>query len=135
MGSSRPWADMLYACDYRWWRYSDGWKDFQGLRVCLDPRACDPKQHPDWNVRLIRCEKNTDDLLIPGHPKYRPGMIGWGSNSGFGAVNIAVQRGVKSIILVGFDLNLALGSHWHGAHPGKLGNPREASIRPLEASA
>lgn len=118
-----PWADIHYACDYRYWRFSEGWKAFEGMRVCLDPHACNKVRHPDWNIHLIQCAKNSDAIILD-----RPGTIGWGSNSGFGAINIAAQLGVKAMILVGFDMSLHAGLHWHGPHAPKLGNPRQANL-------
>lgn len=53
------------------------------------------------------------------------GEIGWGGNSGFGAVNLAVQFGVNRIILVGFDCRIDKGRHWHADHPISLNNPTE----------
>lgn len=48
-----------------------------------------------------------------------------GGNSGFQALNLAVQFGAKRIILVGFDMRLDLGVHWHGPHGKGLNNPRD----------
>lgn len=118
-----PWADMLYACDYRWWNAVNGCPEFTGLKVSIDTRATDRGQHPEWNVLRVRCDKTHDNLELE-----RPGMIGWGGNSGFGAINIAAQLGVAKIILVGFDMSLHAGLHWHGIHPPKLGNPRELQL-------
>lgn len=53
-----------------------------------------------------------------------------GGNSGFQALNLAVQFGAKRIILVGFDMRLDHGVHWHGPHGKGLNNPRD----PLFAS-
>lgn len=118
-----PWADILYAGDFPWWRAYDGCPEFQGLKITIDRRASDRQEHPDWNVVHLRCEKNTDELLL--NPK---GLIGWGMNSGFGAVNIAAQLDVKNIILVGYDMSLHAGSHWHGVHLPRMGNPRESQL-------
>lgn len=56
------------------------------------------------------------------------GEIGWGSNGGFQAINLAVQFGATRIILVGFDMSIDKGVHWHGKHPSPLSNPRQASV-------
>lgn len=56
------------------------------------------------------------------------GEIGWGSNGGFQAINLAVQFGAAQILLVGFDMNLRNGVHFHGRHPPGLNNPRQASV-------
>lgn len=58
----------------------------------------------------------------------RFGEIGWGSNGGFQALNLAIQFGASRIILVGFDMSLRKGVHWHGSHAPGLSNPRQASV-------
>ena len=118
-----PWADMLYGCDFGWWKAYDGCPEFKGLKVTIDRRASDRQEHPDWGVFHLRCEKNTDKLLL--EPK---GLLGWGSHSGFGALNIAAQLDVKNIILVGFDMSLDVAAHWHGVHPDRMGNPRQSQL-------
>lgn len=49
------------------------------------------------------------------------GTIGWGGNGGFHAVNLALQFRVKKIILIGFDMRIDLGIHWHGPNNGIKG--------------
>jgi hypothetical protein len=56
------------------------------------------------------------------------GEIGWGGNSGFGAINLAVQFGARRIILVGFDMRIDKGIHWHGPHKGGLTNPNAKNV-------
>lgn len=51
------------------------------------------------------------------------GTLGAGGNSGFQAVNLAVQTGAARVALIGFDMNLAGGIHWHGRHKPGLNNP------------
>jgi hypothetical protein len=41
---------------------------------------------------------------------------------------LAVQFGLKKIILLGFDMTLQNGIHWHGRHGGHLQNPRQAGV-------
>lgn len=55
-------------------------------------------------------------------------MVGWGSNGGFQAVNLAVQFKPRRILLVGFDCSIEKGVHFHGSHPSPLNNPRQASV-------
>ena len=67
------------------------------------------------------------------------GRIGWGGNGGFQALNLAVQFGAVRIILVGYDMTLDHGVHWHGKHPKGLHNPVPGAVarwrRVLEKSA
>lgn len=110
-----PWADVLYACDGKWWEKNNGVPAFQGIKVSQDKRAC--RLFSDVNyVQLV----NRSEELITD----RPGCIASGSraggNSGFQALNLTVQFGAKRILLVGFDMH---GEHWHGRHPSGLNNP------------
>lgn len=56
------------------------------------------------------------------------GTLGWGGNSGFHALNLAVQFGVKRIALVGFDMRCDKGLHWHGSHEKGLNNPTPGNV-------
>lgn len=56
------------------------------------------------------------------------GVVGWGSNGGFQAINLAVQFGARRILLAGFDCSIEKGLHFHGSHPSPLNNPRQASV-------
>lgn len=58
-----------------------------------------------------------------------PGVIGWGSNSGFQAVNLAVQFGVKAVLLAGFDMHAKNGVHFFGKHERPLHNPTEQTLQ------
>jgi hypothetical protein len=78
---------------------------------------------PGWGVHRVIVERDQDRLLIGNF-----GVIGWGGNSGFGALNLAVQFGARRIVLVGFDMRLDQGIHWHGAHPQGLNNPQSAYV-------
>jgi hypothetical protein len=58
----------------------------------------------------------------------RPGEVGWGGNGGFHALNLACQFGARKIVLVGFDMTLQGGTHWHGRHAPGLNNPKSGSV-------
>ena len=74
-------------------------------------------------MHLVTWSRKRDELLTD-----RPGVIGDGGNSGFQALNIAVQFGARKIILVGFDMRLDAGVHWHGKHPRGLNNPGDHNL-------
>lgn len=57
-----------------------------------------------------------------------PGAVGWGHNGGFQAINLAIQFGARIIVLVGFDMSLTHGVHWHGRHPAGLNNPKVSNV-------
>lgn len=116
-----PWADVLYACDLKWWNWhksSEAIKanyhftgqsalDFAGLKVTPDVQAA----------------KQFDQLLlIKGEHKEGlstdPGVVHYGSNSGYQALNLAVLFGAPRIILLGYDMQFTdSASHWFGDHP------------------
>jgi hypothetical protein len=112
-----PWADILYACDYAWWKNHKGVPEFKGLKVSQDPEACRAFK----NINRVECVRARDDMLLT-----RPAQIGWGGNSGFHAVNLAAQFGAAKVVLVGYDLRLDLGLHWHEKHQGN--NPMTKNV-------
>lgn len=78
--------------------------------------------------------RGCDEILVD-----QPGVLGDAGNSGFQAVNLAVQLGARRLLLIGFDMRLDLGIHWHGKHGRGLNNPTEANVakwrRILDAAA
>lgn len=109
-----PWADMIYAVDDRWWRlYGDGLRDYAGLKVSRDSNTCEV-----YNLKHIKVIRGSNILMMQ-----EMGVVGGGANSGFQALNLMVQCGVKLILLIGFDMRLDHGDHWHGRHPPPLSNP------------
>lgn len=104
-----PWADVLYSCDGAWWNHHKGVPEFQGERVTLDLGA-----HNQFGATFI--PHSNDITFIDGK------AIGTGGNSGFQAIALAVQRGAKKVILLGYDMGFSGGrkSHWFGDHPGAL---------------
>jgi hypothetical protein len=116
-----PWADVLYSCDGPWWRLNKGAPQFAGLKLTHDKTAC--REFP--GVQLVTIEKvHGDDLLLD-----QPSFIGAGGNSGFQAINLAVQFGATAVMLIGFDCSIEFGAHWHGRHPSPLTNPCESNIK------
>lgn len=118
-----PWADVVYGCDAAWWQNdAKGLPNFDGLKLCYAPEVC--KAFKD--VYRFDIKKTTHNILTD-----QPGVIGSGGNSGFQALNIAVQFGATGIILIGFDMNSRDSSlHWYG-HNKWLGssNPIEFNFR------
>lgn len=74
-------------------------------------------------MRVVEVVRSEDRLLVDFF-----GTIGWGGNSGFAALNLAVQFGARRLVLVGFDMRLDRGMHWHGAHGPELHNPNREVI-------
>lgn len=81
-------------------------------------------QENTWGLKKVDSIKSRDDLLTGFF-----GVIGWGGNSGFHALNLAVQFGANPIILVGYDMRLDYGIHWHGPHTEPLlSNPSDGNV-------
>lgn len=117
-----PWADVLFACDLVWWKRYGPTLPFDGLRLSTDKNSCEPRQ--PWGVQQVMLERPSDKLNL-----IRYNCVGWGGNSGFQALNLAVQFGCLKIILVGYDMTTQHGLHWHGAHPRGMNNPTEINVR------
>lgn len=101
-----PWADMLYAADAGWWAHNPDALGFAGLKVSVSP------------VNGVCRLRNTGVLGFDPDPT----AVRTGGNSGYQAVHIAAQAGAARILLLGFDMTAARGSHWHGDHPAPLRN-------------
>lgn len=114
-----PWADALYACDFAWWKSFDGVPDFAGLKLSADRKV---RQH-GWDVHHITVRRGVDRLEL-----IQLGTVGWGGNSGFHALNLAVQMNPAKIVLLGYDMTIAHGVHWHGNHSAGLNNPTRESV-------
>lgn len=115
-----PWADIGYACDLSWWaRYHDQLADFGGLKLTVDKAAC--RRFSD--LHPVGLNKNSDRLEV-----MRFGTVGWAGNSGFHCLNLAVQFLAAKIILVGYDMTLSHGVHWHGRHPDGMNNPSDGNV-------
>jgi len=115
-----PWADVLYGCDGAWWRKNAGVSEFDGLRVAQD--ATIAAQFPDINQ--VKCRRGIARIITD-----KTGDIGDGRTSLFQAINLVVRAGPPRVIgLVGADMRLDYGIHWHGPHGEGLNNPRETTI-------
>lgn len=94
---------MLYACDANWWAKTGfNWRAFPGVRV-----AATAGPHIDEGVERVSLSGNT---VLTG----MPGRIGGGGNSGFQALNLLAQLGVKTVAMIGIDMDKANPTHWHG---------------------
>jgi hypothetical protein len=112
-----PWADVVYGCDPAWWRNCMGLSNFKGLKVA--------HRSAFSTVQQIKIDTPKDCLLTT-----EPGVIGCGGNSGFQALNLAVQFGAKRILLIGFDMSDRHGVHWFGRANGDgRSNPGEWNFK------
>jgi hypothetical protein len=107
-----PWADVVYACDARWW-------DVYAAEVGATCPDADR-----WTAELPARERHgvshIPNFRCPGLYR-RPGAINQGVNSGYQAIGLAYQFGAARIILLGYDMQQTGGkSHHHGDHPKGL---------------
>lgn len=127
-----PEADLLYACDERWWTAHGGVRQFAGQRWTQSTNRgleCAAR----FGLRVVES--------VPGdQPSDDPARITQGCNSGFQAVNLAALAGARRIILLGFDMgNSPSGrKHFFGDHDGATLNVASAFhlfIRAFNAAA
>jgi hypothetical protein len=116
-----PFADVLYSCDAEWWKLQGGEaKKFTGIRLGFEV-AMDGVHR--INIRKQGVEY-VHDLQF-----HEPGLLGSGGNSGFQCINLAAQFGAIGIGMIGFDMRLDQGMHWHGVHRSPMRNPDEERCR------
>lgn len=112
-----PWADVLYACDQKFWDEHCGVPAFAGQKWT----QCELSEKR-WGLNRV------SGLDRPGL-SFDPEWIHYGANSGYQALNLAVLLGVTQIVLLGFDMQAADGKrHWFGDHPEGMNNPTEDSF-------
>ena len=119
-----PWANMLYGCDAQWWYKRRGqWVGFNknGLKITQDRTTGELLINED--IKRVFAVRGSEHLLLG-----QPGYIGWGGNSGFQALNLAMHFEPAKIILVGYDMSLKNGEHWHGRHANGLHNPKPGHV-------
>lgn len=114
-----PWADVHYACDVRWWQTYARLPEVQtfgGKRVCL---KCPGMEPPDG----VEPQEWRDGAGLGTE------IIHTGSNSGYQAINYAYLQGARTIVLLGYDMQLTDGkTHHHGDHPAGLNNPNARTL-------
>lgn len=102
-----PFADVLYACDYKWWNVHFEDIDFKGELWTQDLRA-----KRDFGLSWV-LGRNKSGLGSD--------CVHFGGNSGYQAINLAYLWGAKRILLLGFDCKAVDGkTHWFGQHPNGL---------------
>lgn len=98
-----PWADMLYACDMKWWdHYIDDVKaTFQGERWS-QVQATSRDMQGEIRRHHKRGVHHVISLSEPGFST-TPGTVHTGGSSGYQAIQLAVHRDASEICLLGFD--------------------------------
>jgi hypothetical protein len=109
-----PFLDFFYACDNRWWGiHHDKVMDWGGSK------------NGYWCTETVTKKAYPDLKLITGRGgngwSNDQSLIHYGSNSGYQITNIAYLLGIKTMILVGFNMMVVNKlSHFFGDHPQGL---------------
>lgn len=104
-----PFADMLYACDTKWW---DAYYE-EVIRVVTPTTLLFTQDKP----AAQKYELGYIASVSARGLSRKPGLIHQGMSSGFQAINLAFLAGVRDFVLLGYDCR---GTHWHGDHPPPL---------------
>lgn len=105
-------ADVLYACDNRWWQaHINKLGDFSGELWSPDVNACKKYEQINY-IYGEHGEGLAKDKII------------YGGNSGYQAICLAYLFGASKVLLLGYDMSISEGkSHWFGDHPAGLQVP------------
>lgn len=115
-----PEADVLYACDRAWWEHHKGCPDVAGERWTSHSLAPKNDKREIAGRFGLRVVEGADRLGFSRDP----GLIHYGNNSGYQAVNLAILWGADPIVLVGFDMRRVDGrTHFFGEHKSPLRPP------------
>lgn len=97
-----PWADALFAMDKQWWdkHGAEARATFSGERFSTNPL---PVNYGVQRLTADRCKSY--------------------GNSGAACIALAIARGARRVIMLGYDCQHTGGvTHWHGSHPKGLGD-------------
>lgn len=118
-----PFADLLYACDAAWWNLHKG-TNFAGEKWSSQHQRLERGQ--PVNEKKDLAKKYGLQLIHGRHVdgfSFEPGIIHYGSNSGFQALNLVLLFGATEIVMVGYDMRTVGGKrHFFGNHPRTLNN-------------
>lgn len=115
---------MVYGCDKPWWEYRKGLPDFKGHKVTWSGHGL---EYPGMRrIEIVKAGAKYSQAVEMG----KVGVVGGGGNSGFQAMNLAIQFGARRILLVGFDMTAATGGlHWYGRNAWKdANNPHDTTF-------
>lgn len=117
-----PFADLLWGCDARWWHWDSGQRalsQFVGVVATQDGRAVAEFPRLKWLEASEDTTQPVDSAARHGGFDARPGYVRTGRNGGYQALHLAVQRGARRVLLLGYDQRPAPDgrTHWHEPHP------------------
>lgn len=107
-------CDLLYAADVSWWMHEDNLWALSAEAVLVTASVSVPF-------------RKVNKIEVTGLHGYDPvvGQIRTGANSGYQAIHLAIQSGASKVLVLGVDMTLKHGVHWHGPHKNGLSNPSE----------
>lgn len=120
-----PWADKLYGCDAKWWNAYNGVPGFAGEKWSTHGLG------NSGNDKTEVAEKYGINLVYGTQAdhagfSFDPGLIHYGNNSGFQAINLALLLGATYVVLVGYNMQCVDNRvHFFGDHPKPLFNKRD----------
>jgi hypothetical protein len=115
-----PFAQVLYGCDAKWWRFHKGAQSFAGEKWTSHGPASSNDKSPILETFGLKSVAGFQGEQFSTNPDH----IYYGSNSGFQAVGLAILFGARRIVMVGFDMRHHKGKHhFFGNHPAPLHNP------------
>jgi len=85
---------------------AEKWENFKGIKIFARPNN---GWIFDGNVYLVENSGKVSDNIDEG--------IDHGTNSGYGALMLAVALGCKSIFLLGYDMTVKESPNWHEGYP------------------
>lgn len=103
-----PWAHIVYAADFTWWKANISAVRAAGLSAELWTVSLQSARA--FKLRFIQPERK------PGLSR-DPSRVRTGMHSGYSSINLAFHLGARRILLLGYDMQRTDGkSHWHGDH-------------------
>jgi len=101
-----PGAEAVYFSDLRFWNWNK------------DALLSHPGRKASCMRKLRHPEIDSYETTGISGLEINPGKIRHGNSSGYAAINVAVHRGAKEIVLLGFDMRFIDGHcHWHDGYP------------------
>lgn len=122
-----PFADAMYGCDVKWWSLHKNCAGFTGEKWSTheDDRDRDQDKLSIADEYGLRCVRGMDGDEF----SFDPEVIRYVSNSGAQAIGLALLKGCRRIVLVGFDMRSVDGKqHFFGDHPAPMHNRTDYEV-------
>ena len=115
---------MLYACDSDWWASESGQRALRQFKGEKWTQCIQSAEQYKLNWVQSKNGSGIGEGFV-----YTGGINGLGGNSGYQALNLAVQFGFDEIVLCGFTMQRTQGrAHWHRDHYGNNPDDRMLAI-------